>query len=224
MIERLFWDENLSIERLAAVLRDGGIAIGSSDTVFGLISNLKCSSKNTLDAIKKRFDKPYLILIPGGAKLENFVDPAGLSKIEALAKQCWPGPVTLICKAHPDLPAFMQGPEGTIALRMPDHEGLQKLLTHFEGLFSTSANISGQPVPDTVEGVDPAILARCAALVLNSRTPNPVRPACPPKLEERRGEHAKGQIPSTILDCTDDEIKVVRQGAFPVDKILGKLG
>ncbi len=197
MIERLFWDDNFSIERLAAVLRDGGIAIGSSDTVFGLISNLKCSGKNTLDSIKKRFDKPYLILIPRGAKLEKFVDPAGLMRIESLAKKCWPGPVTLICKAHPDLPAFMQGPDGTIALRMPDHEGLQKLLTHFEGLFSTSANISGQPVPGAVEEVDPAILGRCTALVLDSPAGTQV-----------------SRVPSTILDCSGDEIKVVRQGAF----------
>jgi L-threonylcarbamoyladenylate synthase len=197
MIERMFWDDNLSIERLAEVLRDDGIAIGSSDTVFGLISSLKCSSKNTLDSIKRRFDKPYLILIPRGAKLENFIDPAGLSKIESLAKKCWPGPVTLICKAHPDLPACMKGAEGTIALRMPDHEGLQKLLTHFEGLFSTSANISGQPVPDTLEEVDPAILGRCAVLVLDSSAGNEV-----------------SKMPSTILDCTGDEIKVVRQGAF----------
>lgn len=197
MIERLFWGDSFSIERLAAVLRDGGVAIGSSDTVFGLISNLKCSSKNTLDSIKKRFDKPYLILIPRGAKLENFVDPAGLSRIESLAEKCWPGPVTLICAAHPDLPGFMKGTEGTVALRMPDHEGLQKLLIHFEGLFSTSANISGQPVPDTIEEVDPAILGRCAALVLDSPAGNEISKA-----------------PSTILDCTGEEVKVVRQGAF----------
>jgi len=205
MIEQLFWDDNVSIERLAAVLRDDGIAIGSSDTVFGLISNLKCSGKNTLDAIKKRFDKPYLILIPRGTKLENFVDPAGLSRIEGLAKKCWPGPVTLICTAHPDLPGFMKGPEGTIAIRMPDHEGLQKLLTHFEGVFSTSANISGNPVPGTVEGVDPSILERCAALVLDSRAGNEV-----------------SKVPSTILDCTEEEIRVVRQGAFKYPIPSGK--
>ena len=197
MIERLFWNENSSIERLAAILQDGGLAIGSSDTVFGLISNLKCSSKNTLDLVKKRYDKPYLILISKATPLEKFIDSAGLSGIEDLAKKCWPGPVTLICRAHPDLPLFMKGIEGTVALRMPDHEGLQQLLTHFEGLFSTSANISGQPVPDTLEEVDPAILAQCAALVLDS-----------PGVMNSTTE------PSTILDCTGDEIKVVRQGAF----------
>lgn len=197
MIEPLFWNKNSSIERLAAVLRNGGIAIGASDTVFGLIVKLKSSSKEALDRIKKRVDKPYLILIPRNAQLGKFVDPSSLARIEELARACWPGPVTLICKARADLPDFMKGPEGTIALRMPNHEGLQKLLTHFEGLFSTSANISGQPVPENLEEVDPAVLAQCGAIILDAP-----------------GAASEAKLPSTILDCTGDDIKVIRQGAF----------
>lgn len=212
MIERLFWNDNVCIERLAAVLRGGGIAIGSSDTVFGLIANLKSSGKNSLDMIKKRFDKPYLILISKGTLLEKFVDPAGLPQIEDLANKCWPGPVTLICRAHPDLPGFMKGPDGTIAMRMPDHEGLQKLLTHFEGLFSTSANISGSPVPETLEEVDPSILAHCAALILDSPLSS-VRPDVF-GVALAKAEVLRDNLPSTILDCTGQEVKVIRQGAF----------
>lgn len=203
MIESLFWNENVCIERLAAVLRDGGVAIGSSDTVFGLIANLKSQGKKSLDLIKKRVDKPYLILLPDTASLSDYVDPSTLLQIEKIAKRCWPGPVTLICKAHPSLPDFMKGPEGTVALRKPAHAGLQTLLTHLDGVFSTSANISGQPVPKSIDEVDPAILAHCAALILDSRN-----------------KKEASQIPSTILDCTGDKIKVIREGAVPSSELL----
>ncbi len=207
MIERAFWNDNFSIDRLAAVLRDDGIAIGSSDTVFGLIANLKCSGKEALDRVKKRIDKPYLILISTESDLGKFVDPRKLLQIEKLASKCWPGPVTLICPARSDLPDFMKGPDGTIALRMPAHEGLRQLLKSFDGLFSTSANISGCPVPESIDTVDPEVLAQCSILVLDS-----------PDVVEAKG------LPSTILDCTGEEIKLVRQGVFPVEKLLGKMG
>ncbi len=197
MIERLYWNSDRCIERLAAILREGGIAIGTSDTVFGLIANLKSRGKKGLDEIKIRVDKPYLILISKDTHLADFIDSSGLLQIEKLAAQCWPGPVTLICKARPDLPDFMRGPGGTIALRMPDHEGLQKLLSHFEGLFSTSANISGEPVPASIDEVDPRVLEKCAALILDNAS-----------------QEGSKNIPSTILDCTGDEIRVIRQGAF----------
>lgn len=197
MIERAFWNDTISIDRLAAVLRDGGIAIGSSDTVFGLISNLKCEGKIALDRIKKRVDKPYLILISTKVDLKRFIDSDQLLQIENLIAQCWPGPVTLILRARADLPDFMKGPDGTIALRMPVHEGLQQLLTHFDGLFSTSANISGEPVPEILETVDPRVLEECSILVM----------------DDSSGSEGRS-TPSTILDCTGDEVRVVRQGVF----------
>lgn len=53
----------------------------------------------------------------------------------------WPGPLALlIFKAKADLPSYLKGADGTIALRIPAHAGLQQLLVDCEGLFSTSAN------------------------------------------------------------------------------------
>lgn len=202
MIERAFWNDKISIERLAAVLRDGGIAIGSSDTVFGLICSLKCEGKRALDRIKKRVDKPYLVLIGAQTDLTKLIDPAQLLQIENLIAQCWPGPVTLIVRARADLPDFMKGPDGTIALRMPKHEGLQQLLSHFDGLFSTSANISGEVVPTSIEEVDPRVLEKCAVVVL----------------DDSSGKKS-GNIPSTILDCTGEKVRVVRQGAYPISEL-----
>jgi tRNA A37 threonylcarbamoyladenosine synthetase subunit TsaC/SUA5/YrdC len=112
-----------------------------------------------------------------------------------LTQLLWPGPLTLIFKARPDLPSWAKAADGTVSLRVPAHEGLLVLLNHFPGLFSTSANVSGQPLPMRVEDIDPHILEKAEVLVV----------------EEMPGET---KLPSTILDCSGPRIKIVREGAY----------
>ena len=113
---------------------------------------------------------------------------------------CWPGPLTLILKAKPDLPDFMKSPEGTVGLRMPNHKGLLELLARFEGLFSTSANRAGEPVPQSIDEIDPEIMDAISYLIVDR-------------------EQTPSMVPSTILDCSRDEIRIVRKGAYPIEKL-----
>src|SRR5579872_6966301 len=158
MKQTLFWHDPATIERLETALRAGGVVAGTSDTILGLLADLTLPGFQSLNTLKGRFEKPYLILIADQQKLAHFVMLPLEPQVKRLADQCWPGPLTIILKAKESLPNFMKAADGTIAVRMPNHEGLQKLLANFDGLFSTSANKTGEPVAGKMEDIDPAIL------------------------------------------------------------------
>ena len=210
MIKWLYWDDLGAIDRIEQALRAGKAVLGSSDTVFGLLAMPCQSGLRELDQIKQRADKPYLVLIGQKDKAELFVNQQDIFQIENIINVCWPGPLTLILRAKAGVAQYMQSKDGTIALRVPNHTGLQQLLSRFDGLFSTSANRTGQPIPSTLDEIDKEILQQAACVVIDRMRP----------------EHIQKEVrPSTILDCSGDEIKVIREGAYPVDqleKIYGK--
>src|SRR5260221_9427494 len=204
-MKTLFWDNQATIDYLQKELHKGGVVLAEGDTVLGLLADVSEKGRTQLDSIKSRSKKPYLILVATTQKALDFIeiDAKKLFQTEKLMDKCWPGPVTLIFKAKTDIAPYAQSADGTVALRVPDHAGLQQLLPHFDGLFSTSANNSGQPVPATVEAVDSSILDAVACVVMNDNQ-----------------KKTATTLPSTIIDCTGDGLVVVRQGAFDISKGL----
>jgi tRNA threonylcarbamoyl adenosine modification protein (Sua5/YciO/YrdC/YwlC family) len=204
MIKTLYWDDDAAIALVAAVLQRKSVVIGSSDTVIGLLAEGSSAGAAALDTLKHRREKPYLILAnPDYAR--KLVDLHAVPYLCSLMEQCWPGPLTLIVRPAVGVPTSLLSPQGTLALRSPDHHGLQKLLTHVPILFSTSANITGQPVPKSQDEVDAEILSKLSYLILDR--------------EERRTD-----TPSTLLDCTTPIPTVIRVGAYPADHIEKIIG
>ncbi len=198
-MERYFYyEDGKFLEEILSILRSGGAIAGSSDTVFGLFSSLSKAGCDKLNAIKNRFDKPYLILIGDKQKAKQFTDAFDSRKLEKIIDRYWPGPLTIIVPAKKEIPDFMKSKSGGIALRVPDHKGLQAILKQVDGLFSTSANITGEPIPQSIDEMDPSIKESVDGIILDKTT-------------------KKKSVPSTIIDCTGDEIKVVREGAIELD-------
>ena len=185
-------------DRLIATLKQSRIVVCDTDTVAGLLGNVTTQAFTALGAIKEREKKPYLLLVGSKEKLLYFVDQSDLDKIQIVIEQCWPGPLTLIFKAKSGVPAFLLSAEGTIAVRIPKHAGLLDVLTHFDALFSTSANKSGAPTPESVFAIDSSILAHVDMVIANDTVEGLVA------------------VPSTILDCSGDVVRVVREGAFSI--------
>jgi len=202
----IYWNDTNSIELLRSVLSDDQVVLASGDTVLGLWGNITLPVFEKLNSIKQRHDKPYLLVINSIEKLPLFIDQPLTEQLVTLVETCWPGPVTLIFKARKDLPRWMISADGTIALRVPDHVGLLQLLSHFDALFSTSANMHGQPIPEVVTLVDRDILQQVGAVVTE------------------RGQLVYPQSPSTILNCSTGSIEVVRMGAFHLDMVRELLG
>jgi tRNA threonylcarbamoyl adenosine modification protein (Sua5/YciO/YrdC/YwlC family) len=189
-------DQNIS-EQLLAILRKDGIIASSTDTILGLLAPLTQGGWQQLNEIKHREQKPYIILISDREKAGLFCDELHLVKIEKIMKTYWPGPLTIILPAKNDLPDYLRSKDGTVALRVPDHAGLQKLLIHCDGLFSTSANLAGQPVPHSIQEMDDSIKDRVDALVIDAHP-------------------RETAVASTIIDCTGKDIRIVREGAIKI--------
>ncbi len=197
----IYWNDTDAVLTLQKALSRDEIVLTSGDTVLGLWGNLTEKAFDNMNRIKTRYEKPYLITISSSALLPKFIDQPLNDKLQMLIQTCWPGPVTLVFKARKDLPAWMVSPQGTIALRVPDHDGLLELMQSFDGLFSTSANISGQPISNCIDQIDSSIIQQVAVVCSD------------------REQQCYSKSPSTILDCSTGDIQVLRSGAFSVEKL-----
>ncbi len=197
MFKILRWDSSKDIAELAAFLIENKLFIGSTDTVLGLMCKVSASSKSLIDNVKIRSGKPYVILVDSMQKVSKIC--VINSKLRSFLAACWPGPVTVILPVNKDVPDWMKE-IGTVAIRIPDHKGLRHILSDLPfGLYSTSANISGEPVP------------RCFDEVAQQ-----IKDACVCYIDDESGCK---DMPSTIIDCSQDSFQVVRPGAYPIERL-----
>lgn len=200
------WSQKKDRETVARALKNGEVILGTSDTVLGFLAMVSAQGLLALNTIKGRTDKPYIVLIGQKSRIHDFSDNLSVSA-QALVEHCWPGPLTLLVKSNTGLPSYAQGTQGTVGIRMPAHEGLLTLLQDIPAVFSTSANKTGKPVPSCLEDIDPDIIQKVKTVIMNDSH-----------------DHCAGIIPSTIIDCTGAQLKVVREGAYAIDALENVAG
>lgn len=208
------WQQQETIKTLASILNNGSIAITTTDTVPGLLCRASKDGFDQLCRLKKdRGSKPFLVLAENLQKAQELVCPE--QKTHAflnLIAQAWPGPVTLVCKAAPTLPPYLQSTNQTIAIRVPKHNGLARLLEQIPFLFSTSANISGMPTPTDIVAIDPQISHNIACIVYDEQNQLTAQTAHP--------------IASTIIDVStpNKAPHIIREGAYPITELESLYG
>jgi len=129
------------IEEAAGVLREGGLVIIPTETVYGIAANmLNKKTLSRLYEIKKRpKDKPFSLHIDRKERIEEFCRAIPVCAYKLIDK-FWPGPLTLILKSAREA--------GTIGIRMPDDDIALKIIGSAEiPVVSPSANISGGKPP-----------------------------------------------------------------------------
>lgn len=198
--------ENPSAEVInlaATVLRDGGIVVFPTETVYGIgAAAHSCIGPHEIFDIKVRpLEKPLPWLVENDdAQLDTYgIDVPDYA--HTLAKAFWPGALTLVVKASDVVTKDFRADDGTVALRSPDHEVVMELI-HASGgpIIATSANTSGHPAPGSFDEVEERIIA-AADVVLDG------------------GETAHRQA-STVVECTGPEPVILREGAIPSDQIM----
>ncbi len=197
--------ENPSAEviNLAAnVLRSGGIVVFPTETVYGIGASASSGiGPQEIIDIKRR---PQHKAIPWLVEDENALDVYGIDVPDyarQLARQFWPGALTIVVKAADVVGKEFRDSRGTVALRCPDHEVVQELIrASGSALVATSANTSGTPAPGAFVEIEDRIIA-AADLTLDG------------------GETRHG-IASTVVDCTGDEPEVLRAGAIPPEALV----
>jgi L-threonylcarbamoyladenylate synthase len=145
------------------------------------------------DAKDRPKEKRIPVLLSDAANLEASALVTPAAR--ALAARFWPGPLTLVLVAPR---------RGTIAFRVPDNTVARRLIAASGGgLPVTSANRSGQPDAKTAQEVIDQLDGR-VALVLD-------------------GGPVSGGVPSTVVDCTTEQIKILREGAISAAEIQDAL-
>jgi release factor glutamine methyltransferase len=190
------------INLAATVLRDGGIVVFPTETVYGIgAAAHSCFGPHEIFDIKVRpLEKP----LPWLVENEDALDKYGVDVPEYahnLAKAFWPGALSLVVKASDIVGKDFRADDDTVALRSPDHEVVMELIQASGGpIIATSANTSGMPAPGDFSEVEERILA-AADVVLDG------------------GETAH-RMASTVVGCTGPEPVVLREGAIPSDQIM----
>lgn len=135
------------LQQATQTLDAGGIIAYPTEAVYGLgCDPLQESAVLRLCAIKQRPLEKGLILIAADFKqLKPFIARLD-KKLKRKIKKSWPGPVTWLLPAHPDIPLWLCGAHSTIAVRVTAHPVASALCRAFgSALVSTSANVSLQP-------------------------------------------------------------------------------
>jgi len=132
------------IEKASRIVRDGGIVVFPTDTVYGIgCDPYNKKSVDRVYQIKGRSrEKPFPILarsIDAAFKIAEFDKDS-----KKIAGMFWPGPLTLILKLRDKRLKETLYLKEKIAIRVPDNQCLLKLLKGPEFLVGTSANISGE--------------------------------------------------------------------------------
>lgn len=136
----------LTPEAAGRELRGGAVALMPTDTVVGLAAG--GAGLQRLAEIKRRDPgKPIAVLCASAEEALSLA--ASVSPLaRELARRFWPGPLTLVL----DVPE--SGGGGTVGVRVPDHAVAQKVIAAYGGpLYATSANLSGEPAPGSLDEV-----------------------------------------------------------------------
>ncbi|MHB8845265.1 MAG: L-threonylcarbamoyladenylate synthase [Nitrospirota bacterium] len=184
--------------RCRAVIDAGGVIAYPTDTFYGLgVAPRNPRAVKKVFAVKGReADQPILLLLHDRNDVSAWASEVIPSALQ-LMDRFWPGPLTLVFRAAPQVLPELTGGTGTIGLRVPGNEVTRALLGAVgHSLTGTSANRSGRPSPRTADEVQQE-LGDSVDLILDGGPAAEVRP-------------------STVVNVIEEPPRLIRQGALDV--------
>jgi L-threonylcarbamoyladenylate synthase len=202
------------IKDAAIALKQGHLVAFPTETVYGLgadATNKKAVAR-IYDVKGRPKDHPLIVHISSMELMDKWASEIPEYAIK-LARNFWPGPMTLVVKRTDLAKDFITGGQDTVAIRVPSHTLANQMLREFEslggyGIAAPSANRFGKVSPTNSEAVEEEI----GKFLLESDQ----------ILDD--GQSQIG-IESTIIDCTRDTPIVLRPGSITlemVEKFLGQ--
>lgn len=179
-------------------MKTGSVIIFPTDTVYGMGTRLEDKKGLAkIFAIKERpLDKHIPILLPDVVSI-NKIATYSLRDIQIM-KAFWPGELTVILKTTPEFKK--KTTYETIALRIPDHEITLDILKEYGPLWTTSVNKSGEDPINDVKKIKKLFYDKVDKIYEEYDTPS------------------KCAV-STIVDLTNGEPKILRQGKVTLKEI-----
>jgi L-threonylcarbamoyladenylate synthase len=193
-----------AVDAAVHALQQGRPAVLPFDTVYGLVA-----LANREDAVRAMYElkgrvptQPTALVAASVAQLLATVPEL---EGEAAAPALLPGPYTLILRNPRQRFPWLTGRNpAAIGVRVPDLPAGTAQIVHRAGVVvATSANDPGKPDPATLDEVPARIRAGAGAELDGGRVPG---------------------TPSTVVDLTGEEPRILREGAVPADEVLRRLG
>jgi L-threonylcarbamoyladenylate synthase len=186
--------EDGTLARAADVLRAGGLVAFPTETFYALGARASDpAAVRRVFHVKGRDEaKPLLVLVDSIAMAESLASEITARARELMARH-WPGALTLVLRARPDLPPELTAGTGTVGVRWSPHPVARRLVGALGGpLTAPSANLEGAPPPTTAADVL-RVFGGAIDLVLD-------------------GGPTAGGAASTVVDVTTEAPRVLRQG------------
>lgn len=198
------YDENPNereVMRVVDVLRDGGIIIYPTDTIYGMgcdITNAKAVERvariKGVEVSKANFS----FICSDLSHLATYTKPIP-NHIFKLIRRCLPGPFTFILEANNQVPKYFKGKKKTVGIRVPDNQIIQAIVRELGNpILSTSVKDDDEILEYTT---DPELIdekfEKLVDLVIDGGF--------------------GGNIPSTVIDCTAGVPEITRQGKGKVE-------
>ena len=184
------------IDRVVEILKDGGVIIYPTDTVYGLGCDItKGKAIERIAQIKGlRAEKAnFSFIVYDLSHLSDYTRPID-NQIYKLMKRNLPGPFTFILEASNNVPKILKSKKKTVGIRIPDNPIILEIIRVLGNPILTTSVHSGDVVLDYT--TDPELIheemGHLVDLVIDGGFGN--------------------NVPSTIVDCTMPEIKIIRQG------------
>ena len=190
------------------VLINGGLVAFPTETVYGLGADAcNAAAVARIYSVKGRpADHPLIVHVASMDALGEWAADVPSFAI-ALARDYWPGPMTLVVRRSELAADFITGRQDTVGIRVPNHPVALGLLKAFaraggKGVAAPSANRFGNVSPTTAQAVSDELSEYLAMsdVILDG------------------GACAVG-VESTIIDCTGDTPRILRPGGITVEMI-----
>lgn len=194
-----------AIEKALAIINKGGLIAYPTETFYGLGVKF-----NDIEALRKLYGTKHrswnkaLPVIIGQKRMLAFVVSSITVSAEKLIEKFWPGPLTLLLSAKPHISEFITANTGKIAVRIPGESFALELAQALDfPITATSANISGMPPADNADDVVRYFKESLDIVIDCGKT--------------------HGGMPSTIVDASEEKIRIVRTGAISTEEIFAAL-
>ncbi len=194
--------DQILIDEVVDTLRNGGLVIYPTDTVYGLGASLKSTKAIERLAQLKGYkvDKAnFTLLYPDLSKLSEYTKQIDTPTFKIL-KKAFPGPYTMILPANNNMPKIFKKRK-TFGMRVPDNQILQKIIEH---LGNPIVNISLKDDDEVVEyTTDPELIYEKWHKLVDVI------------IDAGYGDNN----PSTVIDLSQDIPQIIREGKGDLEKL-----
>ena len=184
------------VRKVVEVLRDGGIIIYPTDTVYGLgcdITNVKAVEKIARFKGTNIEKSNFSFICSDLSHLSDFTKPIS-NTVFKLMKKNLPGPFTFILPANNNVPRYFKGKKKTVGIRVPDNNIIREIVLELGNpIMSTSIRDEDEIIEYTT---DPELIYEKYQDIVDI------------VIDGGFGE----LVPSTVVDCTAESIEIIREG------------